>query len=169
MPPGLEHRLGPSEEDQGWKNSPHHPKWMKTSMKNVKPELPRKQKISTDSGIWWNLAWDDIEINKWRKNNRQGNMKRKMKGLKSKQKTTPHKGTRKEKRKDQSPYTRLHLARDKETKMKGSKSKQKTTSGKDQSWNKRSHWAREQEKKKERTEVETKDHTWKCRTHNGEP
>jgi len=55
-------------------------------------------------------------------------MKRKKKGLKPKQKTTPSKGTRKEKRNDQSP-------------------------------NKRPHSTREQEKKKERTEVETKDHT----------
>jgi hypothetical protein len=31
------------------------------------------------------------------------------------------------------------------------------------------HQAREQEKIKERTEVQTKDHTQKCRTHNGEP
>jgi hypothetical protein len=29
--------------------------------------------------------------------------------------------------------------------------------------------AREQEKKKERTQVQTKDQTEKCKTHNGEP
>jgi hypothetical protein len=58
-------------------------------------------------------------------------MKRKMKEPKSKQKTTPDKGTRKEKRKDRSPYKRLHLAR-------------------------------EQEKKNERIQVQTKDHTWQA-------
>jgi hypothetical protein len=31
------------------------------------------------------------------------------------------------------------------------------------------HVAREQEKKKERTEIQTKDHTQKCKTHDGEP
>jgi len=36
-------------------------------------------------------------------------------------------------------------------------------------WKKKKHPAREQEKKKERTEVQTKDHTWNCRTHIGEP
>ncbi len=35
-------------------------------------------------------------------------------------------------------------------------------------WIKEKHPAREQEKKKERTEVQTKDHTWNCRTHIGE-
>ncbi len=34
---------------------------------------------------------------------------------------------------------------------------------------KEKHPAREQEKKKERTKVQTKDHTPNCRTHNGEP
>jgi len=34
---------------------------------------------------------------------------------------------------------------------------------------KEKHRAREQEKKKERIEDQTKDHTPKCRTHNGEP
>jgi hypothetical protein len=34
---------------------------------------------------------------------------------------------------------------------------------------KEKHPAREQEKKKERIEVQTKDHNPKCRTHNGEP
>jgi hypothetical protein len=34
---------------------------------------------------------------------------------------------------------------------------------------KEKHLAREQEKKKERIKVQTKNHTPKCRMHNGEP
>jgi large-conductance mechanosensitive channel len=34
---------------------------------------------------------------------------------------------------------------------------------------KEKHPARDQEKKKERTEIQTKDHIQECRTHNGEP
>jgi len=51
MPSGLEHRLGPMKKIGVGKTHLITTKWMKISKKNVQPELPCKQKISTDSGI----------------------------------------------------------------------------------------------------------------------